>query len=67
MTLLNGVKISKSQHKIASPTGKEVLVKVTAAGLCHSDLHIRKGFMDLGSAASWTLCREAQPALNARP
>ena len=49
-----GEDFKKSQHKIALPTGKEVLVKVTAAGLCHSDLHIRKGFMDLGERGKLT-------------
>ena len=33
---------------------KGVLVKVTAAGLCHSDLHIKKGFMDLGERGKLT-------------
>lgn len=30
------------------PTGEEVLVAVVAAGVCHSDVHIREGFFDLG-------------------
>jgi D-arabinose 1-dehydrogenase-like Zn-dependent alcohol dehydrogenase len=30
------------------PTGTEVLVKVSHAGVCHSDLHISDGFYDLG-------------------
>jgi 6-hydroxyhexanoate dehydrogenase len=30
------------------PTGTQVVVKVRAAGLCHSDLHIWEGFYDLG-------------------
>jgi len=30
------------------PTGTEVLLKVVAAGVCHSDLHIWEGFYDLG-------------------
>jgi alcohol dehydrogenase, propanol-preferring len=30
------------------PTGSEVLLKVLAAGVCHSDLHIWEGFYDLG-------------------
>ena len=38
----------KRRHKMPTPTGSAVLIRVTAAGLCHSDLHIRKGFMDLG-------------------
>ncbi len=30
------------------PTGKQVLIKVKAAGVCHSDLHIWEGGYDLG-------------------
>ena len=30
------------------PTGTEVLVKITAAGVCHSDIHICEGFYDFG-------------------
>ena len=30
------------------PTGSEVLLAVQACGVCHSDLHIRDGFLDLG-------------------
>jgi propanol-preferring alcohol dehydrogenase len=30
------------------PTGTEVLLKVLAAGVCHSDLHIWEGYYDLG-------------------
>jgi propanol-preferring alcohol dehydrogenase len=30
------------------PTGSEVLLKVLAAGVCHSDLHIWEGFYNMG-------------------
>lgn len=30
------------------PTGTEVLVRITAAGVCHSDIHICEGFYDFG-------------------
>ncbi|MEO1988814.1 MAG: alcohol dehydrogenase catalytic domain-containing protein [Martelella sp.] len=30
------------------PRGSEVIVRVTAAGVCHTDLHIREGGFDLG-------------------
>jgi D-arabinose 1-dehydrogenase-like Zn-dependent alcohol dehydrogenase len=30
------------------PTGTEVLVKLTYCGVCHSDVHIRDGYFDLG-------------------
>jgi len=32
-----------------TPTGSEVRVKVEACGVCHSDLHIREGALDLGN------------------
>ena len=31
-----------------TPEGTEVLLRVSAAGICHSDLHIWDGFFDLG-------------------
>lgn len=31
-----------------TPKGREVLLRITAAGICHSDLHIQDGFFDLG-------------------
>jgi propanol-preferring alcohol dehydrogenase len=40
--------LQKSERPTPQPTGEEVLVKVTAAGVCHSDLHICEGFFDLG-------------------
>ena len=36
------------------PTGTQVIVKVTAAGLCHSDLHLWEGFYDLGGGKKLT-------------
>jgi D-arabinose 1-dehydrogenase-like Zn-dependent alcohol dehydrogenase len=36
------------------PQGQEVLVKIEAAGVCHSDLHIREGFFDLGGGRRLT-------------
>jgi propanol-preferring alcohol dehydrogenase len=35
-------------HPTPSPVGTEVLLRVTAAGVCHSDLHILDGYFDLG-------------------
>jgi len=31
------------------PKGGEILIHVEACGVCHSDLHIRQGFFDLGN------------------
>ena len=37
------------------PKGAEVLVRMTAAGVCHSDIHIWEGVYDLGSGNKMTL------------
>ncbi len=37
------------------PTGTEVLLKVTAAGICHSDLHFWEGQYDLGGGKTLKL------------
>ena len=49
-----GKPFEKRQNALPEPTGPEVLVRVTAAGLCHSDLHVQKGFMDLGQEGKLT-------------
>lgn len=36
------------------PQGREVLVKVTAAGVCHSDVHIHDGYYDMGGGKKKT-------------
>lgn len=35
-------------REIPVPRATEVLLSVSACGICHSDLHIRDGFLDLG-------------------
>ncbi len=37
-----------AERPTPTPQGEEVLVKITAAGVCHSDIHICEGFYDLG-------------------
>ena len=37
------------------PTGSEVLLKVLAAGVCHSDLHLSDGYFDLGGGKKMSL------------
>jgi D-arabinose 1-dehydrogenase-like Zn-dependent alcohol dehydrogenase len=36
------------------PAGREVLIRVTACGVCHSDVHLREGMYDLGRAGRAT-------------
>jgi D-arabinose 1-dehydrogenase-like Zn-dependent alcohol dehydrogenase len=40
---------------VPEPKGSEVLVRVTGAGVCHSDLHIWEGFYDLGGGKKISL------------
>lgn len=40
--------LRKTRQPIPMPTGTEILLKVTHAGVCHSDLHIAEGFYDMG-------------------
>ncbi len=37
---------------IASPIGREVLIRTRASGLCHSDLHVIEGLLPLPSLPS---------------
>jgi D-arabinose 1-dehydrogenase-like Zn-dependent alcohol dehydrogenase len=43
-----GKPVELREHPTPTPKGTEVLLRVTAAGMCHSDLHINDGFFDLG-------------------
>jgi D-arabinose 1-dehydrogenase-like Zn-dependent alcohol dehydrogenase len=43
------------ERPMPEPTGTEVLVRVTAAGVCHSDLHIHDGYYDLGGDRKLTM------------
>ena len=38
-----------------APTGSEVVLRVLASGVCHSDLHIFEGFHDLGGGRKISL------------
>src|SRR3954453_10949865 len=42
--------LKEVDHPTPQPTGTQVLIKVKAAGVCHSDLHIWEGGYDLGQA-----------------
>lgn len=43
-----GKPLELREYPTPEPTGKEVLVRVTACGVCHSDLHLWSGEFDLG-------------------
>ncbi len=43
-----GKPLQMAVRDIPEPTGTEVLIKVQYCGVCHSDVHIRDGYFDLG-------------------
>jgi D-arabinose 1-dehydrogenase-like Zn-dependent alcohol dehydrogenase len=43
-----GAPLKAIDRPTPKPEGTEVLVKVTAAGVCHSDVHIWEGYFDMG-------------------
>jgi propanol-preferring alcohol dehydrogenase len=43
-----GQPLEERDVPIPEPKGGEVLIKVTACGICHSDIHIWDGFFDMG-------------------
>lgn len=43
-----GAPLAANRYRTPEPTGTEVLLRVTCCGVCHSDLHIRAGYFDMG-------------------
>jgi alcohol dehydrogenase, propanol-preferring len=43
-----GAPLRRMERPTPTPTGTEALLKVLAAGVCHSDIHIWDGYYDMG-------------------
>ena len=43
-----GKPLRKIERQTPKPTGTEVLLRLKYCGVCHSDVHIREGYFDLG-------------------
>jgi D-arabinose 1-dehydrogenase-like Zn-dependent alcohol dehydrogenase len=50
-----GEPLQCNEYPTPKPTGTEVLLKVLAAGVCHSDLHLSDGYFDLGGGKRMSL------------
>ena len=50
-----GQPLQLNEQATPAPKGTEVLLKVLAAGVCHSDLHINDGWFDLGGGKRLSL------------
>lgn len=52
-----GGPLTNTPSETPVPTGMQVLLKIAACGACHSDVHIRDGYFDLGSEGRMDLSR----------
>ena len=52
-----GQPFERQVNILPHPSGLEVQIRVTASGLCHSDLHVQKGYMDLGQEGRLTFAQ----------
>ncbi len=43
-----GGSLAPREHETSVPTGTEVLLKLKYCGVCHSDVHIRDGYFEMG-------------------
>jgi propanol-preferring alcohol dehydrogenase len=50
-----GEPLRLNEQPTPKPTGTEVLLKMVAAGVCHSDLHLSDGYFDLGGGKHMSL------------
>jgi alcohol dehydrogenase, propanol-preferring len=50
-----GQPLRLNEQPTPEPSGTEVLLKVLAAGVCHSDLHLSDGYFDLGGGKRLSL------------
>jgi D-arabinose 1-dehydrogenase-like Zn-dependent alcohol dehydrogenase len=59
------VEFGKPMQKVEEPTpkpqGGEVLVRITAAGVCHSDVHLWEGFFDMGGGNKYSTAKTMNP------
>ena len=44
-----GKPLELREYENPKPQGREILVKISACGVCHSDLHLADGYFDLRS------------------
>ena len=50
-----GQPLERLEQETPEPKGSEVLVRIEACGVCHSDLHIWDGYFDMGGGKRITL------------
>lgn len=56
-----GKPLSQVLRETPQPQGTEVIVKIEACGVCHSDVHLHDGYFDLGGGNKLDMTRAMQP------
>ncbi|MFK7864235.1 MAG: alcohol dehydrogenase [Pseudohongiellaceae bacterium] len=57
-TAVRGEPLVKVESELPEPTGTEVVVKMLACGVCHSDIHMHDGVFELGGGKQLEVGRE---------
>jgi D-arabinose 1-dehydrogenase-like Zn-dependent alcohol dehydrogenase len=52
-----GQPLEKQVETTPTPKGREVLVRVTGCGVCHSDVHLHDGYFDMGGGRKVDLAK----------
>lgn len=52
-----GKPLAQALREVPTPTGSEVIVRVEACGVCHSDVHLHDGFFDTGSGGKMDMTK----------
>ena len=55
-----GEPLQTVEFPLPVPQGREVLIRTTFAGMCHSDVHLADGYFDMGGGAKMPV-REKRP------
>jgi D-arabinose 1-dehydrogenase-like Zn-dependent alcohol dehydrogenase len=56
-----GQPMQKVEEPTPKPQGTEVVVRITAAGVCHSDVHLWEGFFDMGGGNKYSTAKTMNP------
>ncbi|HEU5094096.1 MAG TPA: alcohol dehydrogenase catalytic domain-containing protein, partial [Reyranella sp.] len=56
-----GQPLQRVEEPTPAPRGEEVLVRITAAGVCHSDVHLWEGFFDMGGGNKYSTAKTMNP------
>ncbi|QQS11937.1 MAG: alcohol dehydrogenase catalytic domain-containing protein [Rhodospirillales bacterium] len=56
-----GQPMQRVEEPTPAPKGTEVIVRITAAGVCHSDVHLWEGYFDMGGGNKYSTAKTMNP------